>query len=175
MFVTVTALKHALLVSQWSYGHFLKVILLELHDKFSPFNSTHCIVLYPQNGDRIVTIDSVTSLYPMYINTLRRAMCDVLFLFLSFCECQFCWLQPIATVQWVYLDLRSLRTLIWSHTQPSACCCDYRNHRNRFGTHFGAQCGDAAITRNTRIQILLVNVVEIVVNRLSAVVVMYWW
>ena len=26
----------------------------------------HYIVLYPQNGDRIVTIDSVTSLYPMY-------------------------------------------------------------------------------------------------------------
>ena len=25
-------------------------------------------MLYPQNGDRIVTIDSVTSLYPMYIN-----------------------------------------------------------------------------------------------------------
>jgi len=26
----------------------------------------HYIVLYPQNGDRIVTIDSVTSLHPMY-------------------------------------------------------------------------------------------------------------
>jgi len=26
----------------------------------------HNIVLYPQNGDRIVTIDSVTSLHPMY-------------------------------------------------------------------------------------------------------------
>jgi len=29
------------------------------------FNSTHYIVLYPQNGDRVVTIDSVTSLHPM--------------------------------------------------------------------------------------------------------------
>jgi len=28
-----------------------------------PFDSTHYIVLYPQNGDRIVTIDSVTSLH----------------------------------------------------------------------------------------------------------------
>jgi len=26
----------------------------------------HYIVLYPQNGDRIVTIDAVTSLHPMY-------------------------------------------------------------------------------------------------------------
>ena len=31
----------------------------------TPFNSTHHIMLYPQNGDRIVTIDSVTSLHPM--------------------------------------------------------------------------------------------------------------
>ena len=27
---------------------------------------THYVVLYPQNGDRIVTIDSVTSLHPVY-------------------------------------------------------------------------------------------------------------
>ena len=26
----------------------------------------HCIVLYAQNGDRIVTIDTVTSLHTMY-------------------------------------------------------------------------------------------------------------
>jgi len=32
-----------------------------------PVNFTHYAVLYPQNGDRIVTIDYVTSLYPMYI------------------------------------------------------------------------------------------------------------
>ena len=32
----------------------------------------HYVVLYPQNGDRIVTIDSVTSLHPMYgIHNLR--------------------------------------------------------------------------------------------------------
>ena len=46
-------------------GHFLKLtdsILFEEHDKSSPFNSTHYIVLYPQNGNRIVTTDSVTSL-----------------------------------------------------------------------------------------------------------------
>ena len=69
MFVTVIALKYALLVSQWSYGHFLKLtdsILFEQHDKSSPFNSTHYVVLYPQNGDRIVTIDSVTSFHPMH-------------------------------------------------------------------------------------------------------------
>ena len=33
----------------------------------------HYIVLYPQNGDRIVTIDSVTSLHPMY--TLLGVLC----------------------------------------------------------------------------------------------------
>ena len=69
MFVTVIALKYALLVSQWSYGHFLILtgsIVLEYHDESSPFNSTHYGVLYPQNGDRIVTTDSVTSLHAMY-------------------------------------------------------------------------------------------------------------
>ena len=69
MFVTVIALKWALLVSHWSYGHFLKItdsILFERHVKSSPFNLTHYIVLYPQNGDRIVIIDSVTSLQPVH-------------------------------------------------------------------------------------------------------------
>ena len=59
MFVTVIALKYALLVSQWSYGHFLKPtdsVLFEQRDKSSTFNSTNFIVLYPQNGDRIVTL-----------------------------------------------------------------------------------------------------------------------
>jgi len=74
MFVTVVALKYTLLVSQWSYGYFLKVtdsILFEWQNKSSPFNSTHYIVLYPQNGDRIVTIDSVTSLQSMCIRNSR--------------------------------------------------------------------------------------------------------
>ena len=31
-----------------------------------PFNSAHYIMLYPQNGDRILTIDSVTTLHPVY-------------------------------------------------------------------------------------------------------------
>ena len=34
------------------------------HDVSLPLNSTHYAMLYPQNGDRIVTIDSVTSLHP---------------------------------------------------------------------------------------------------------------
>jgi len=33
----------------------------------SPLNSTHYTVLYPQNDDRIVTIDCMTSLRFMYI------------------------------------------------------------------------------------------------------------
>ena len=33
----------------------------------SPISSTYCTKLYPQNGDRIVTIDSVTSCHPVYM------------------------------------------------------------------------------------------------------------
>ena len=43
-------------------------ILFEQHNKTSPFNSTHCIVLYPQNGDRIVTTDSATPLHPVIVD-----------------------------------------------------------------------------------------------------------
>jgi len=68
MFVTAIALKYALSERHWSYGQFLKLtdlILFEQHDKSPPFNSTHYIVLYPQNGDSVVAIDfcDVTSLY----------------------------------------------------------------------------------------------------------------
>jgi len=69
MFATVIALKYAFLVSQCSYGHFVKLtdsILYEKHDKSSSFKSTHCVALYPQNGDRMLTIGYVTSLHPMY-------------------------------------------------------------------------------------------------------------
>jgi len=38
----------------------------------SSFNSTLYIMLYPQNGDRIATIDSVTSLDLMYTADTRR-------------------------------------------------------------------------------------------------------
>jgi len=31
-----------------------------------PKNSTRCARLYPQNGDRVATIDSVSSIHPMY-------------------------------------------------------------------------------------------------------------
>ena len=75
MFLTAIEPKYALLASQWSYGRFLKLtdsILFEWHDKSSPFNSTHYVVFYPQNGDRIVTIDSVTSLHPVCRPTSTR-------------------------------------------------------------------------------------------------------
>jgi len=41
-------------------------MLFKQHDKSSPLSSTHYAMLYPQNGDRIVTIDFVTSLHPVY-------------------------------------------------------------------------------------------------------------
>jgi len=68
MFVTVVALKYALLVSRWSCGHFHKVtdsVLFESHDKSSPFNATHYACYTGKNGDRTVTIDSLTPLHPV--------------------------------------------------------------------------------------------------------------
>ena len=38
--------------------------------KLRNFNPTQYIVLYPQNGDCIVTIDSVTSVHHMYTHVL---------------------------------------------------------------------------------------------------------
>jgi len=45
-------------------------MLFKYHDKSSPPNSTQYAMLYPQNGDRIVAIDSVTSFHPVYRSTL---------------------------------------------------------------------------------------------------------
>ena len=45
---------------------FLKLTDSVFLNKSSPFISVHNVVLYSQNGDRIVTIDSVTSLHAMY-------------------------------------------------------------------------------------------------------------
>ena len=42
------------------------LIQFYLNNTISPFNSAHYIVLYPQNGDRTVIIDSVTSLHTTY-------------------------------------------------------------------------------------------------------------
>jgi len=72
MFVTVVALRYALFVSRWSCGHFRNLtdsILFESPDKSTLFNSTHYIVLYPQNGDRIVTTDSMAPLHSVYKRT----------------------------------------------------------------------------------------------------------
>jgi len=41
-------------------------MLFKQHNKSSPLNSTHYVMLYPQNGDHIVPVDSVTSLHTMY-------------------------------------------------------------------------------------------------------------
>jgi len=68
MSVTVIAFKYALLVSQWSYEHFKNYpIQLYLNNTINlRHNTAQYIVLYPQDGDRIAIIDSVTSLYLMY-------------------------------------------------------------------------------------------------------------
>jgi len=46
-------------------------MLFKYHEKSSPLNSTHYAVLYPQNGDRIVAIDSVPSLNHMYSDVAK--------------------------------------------------------------------------------------------------------
>jgi len=45
-------------------------MLFKHYSKSSPLNSAHYAMLYPQNGDRTVAIDSVTSLHPVY--SIRR-------------------------------------------------------------------------------------------------------
>jgi len=45
-------------------------MLFKHYSKSSPLNSTHYAMLYPQNGDRIVAIDSVTLLHP--VCSIRR-------------------------------------------------------------------------------------------------------
>jgi len=52
-------------------------MLFKSHDTSSPLNSTHYAKLYPQNGDRVVAIDSVTSLHRMYFRTPVQWMADV--------------------------------------------------------------------------------------------------
>ena len=52
-------------------------MLFKYHRKSSPLNSTHYAVLYPQNDDRIVAIDSVTSFHPVntWHDTLVQYWC----------------------------------------------------------------------------------------------------
>ena len=42
-------------------------MLFKQYDNSSPLNSTHYAMIYPQNGDRIVAIDSVTSPPSVYV------------------------------------------------------------------------------------------------------------
>jgi len=46
-------------------------VSLIYRDKSSPLNSTHYAMLYPQNDDRVVAIDSVTSLHPVYSKKVK--------------------------------------------------------------------------------------------------------
>jgi len=41
-----------------------------------PINSTHYAKLYPQNGERIATVDSVTSFRPVYTNRQTQTGTD---------------------------------------------------------------------------------------------------
>jgi len=46
-------------------------------------------MLYPQNSDRIVTIDSVTLLHPMYMVIIKTARIRIAVLYRYWCTIQF--------------------------------------------------------------------------------------
>jgi len=56
-------------------------MLFKLQDKSSPPSYKHYAMLYPQNGDRIVAIDSVTSLHPICMSRTQgiENICTTLF------------------------------------------------------------------------------------------------
>ena len=49
-------------------------ILFKIHGKSSPIKFTDYAKLYPQNGERVVTIESVTSFHSMYRRHLGLAL-----------------------------------------------------------------------------------------------------
>ena len=57
-----SAMGELLTSNQYQLSQFVS----EQHDKSSPLNSTHYVMLCPQNGDRVDRYDSVTLLHPMY-------------------------------------------------------------------------------------------------------------
>ena len=73
MFFTVISSKYALLASYSDHADIFVNQRIEcyLNNTINvcrpPLNSTYCVMLYSRNGDRIVAIDSVTSLlHPVY-------------------------------------------------------------------------------------------------------------
>jgi len=64
---------HVIQVNDQVNFSYIKLILFlvqfapEKHGKSSPFNSAHYATFYQQKGDRIVTIDSVTSFHRLCI------------------------------------------------------------------------------------------------------------
>jgi len=70
MFFTVISSKYALLASYSDHTDIFVNQRIECYlnntINVRPLNSTYCVMLYSRNGDRIVAIDSVTSLHPEY-------------------------------------------------------------------------------------------------------------
>jgi len=70
MFFTVISSKYALLASYSDHTDIFVNQRIECYlnntINVRPLNSTYCVMLYSRNGDRIVAIDSVTSLHPVY-------------------------------------------------------------------------------------------------------------
>jgi len=78
----------------------------------------HYIVLYPQNGDRIVTIDSVTSLHAMYtfhiILLQTHFICIQLSLFLQLCDDDELYGRLAKRVRWIstFVSIRAAKSIL---------------------------------------------------------------
>ena len=64
MFIAVIPLKYALLIRDIVFDHLIQFYLNNAIN-LRPL-TPYIVMLYPQNGDSFVTIDSVTSLHPIY-------------------------------------------------------------------------------------------------------------
>ena len=102
--------KYALSAGWWSCGHFPQLVKFYSNNtvKSSPINSTRYAKLYPQNGDRIVAIDSVTTFYPMYFKQ----------------TCSFH--LPVSATRWVLFASTPLTPLLYNH--------GHHSHQHRYDT-----------------------------------------
>ena len=110
MFATLMSFKYALSAGWWSCGHFPQLVKFYSNNtvKSSPINSTRYAKLYPQNGDRIVAIDSVTTFYPMYFKQ----------------TCSFH--LPVSATRWVLFASTPLTPLLYNH--------GHHSHQHRYDT-----------------------------------------
>ena len=116
-------------------------MLFKLQDKSSPPSYTHYAMLYPQNGDRIVAIDSVTSPHPVYtcaknwLSTNRPSFAaanEVVTLMRVTASCNWADSWQVSPVQFMCCKLRSFHSAsprLWNQLPASLRqpCTDLSN------------------------------------------------